>query len=264
MGSVFSPACQGGTVKGSAARMTYRRVAFVFAIALIAAVSAMAITRVVPAPAKAAKHRMVVVIDAGHQGKADNRLEPIGPGSKKRKPRVTSGTSGVATHKPESLINLRVALKLRDELEKRGVKVIMIRTSQNVNIANSRRAKIANAAHADLFIRLHCDGTNNPKIKGLLTLVPANNKWTSKIVKKSARAGRDVQGATLKTTHADDRGIVGRGDMSGFNWAKVPSIIVEMGVMTNREEDRRLATTQYEARLANGMAIGVMRFLAGK
>jgi N-acetylmuramoyl-L-alanine amidase len=257
-------------VKETAIDMTARRATFA-----LLAVAAVLVVMLSPANARtapaatttraiAAAHQRVVVIDAGHQAKADMRREPIGPGSKKRKPRVTSGTSGVVTHKRESVINLQVALKLRDALQKQGVKVIMIRTSQKVDIANSQRAKTANAAHADLFIRLHCDGTTNSKIHGFLTLVPAKNKWTRKIVKSSARAGRDVQTATLKTTHAKDRGIIGRGDMSGFNWSKVPSIIVEMGVMTNRAEDRRLSKKSYQAKLVTGMTAGIMRFLSGK
>jgi N-acetylmuramoyl-L-alanine amidase len=211
-----------------------------------------------------AKRKKVVVIDAGHQAKADSRLEPIGPGSKKRKARVSSGTSGVSTHNRESAINLAIALKLRSALRKRGVTVVMIRTKQNVNISNAKRAKIGNAAHADLVIRLHCDGSTNHSVKGLLTLVPAKNKWTGRIVKKSGRAGKDVQAATLKTTKAHNRGVVSRGDLTGFNWSKVPSVLVEMGLMSNPSEDRKLASKGYQAKLVAGMTNGVMRFLSGK
>ena len=66
--------------------------------------------------ADSAEPTSVVVIDAGHQGRGDSRREPIGPGSKKTKPRVSWGTSGVVSRKAESAINLKVALKLRSEL----------------------------------------------------------------------------------------------------------------------------------------------------
>ena len=206
----------------------------------------------------------VVVIDAGHQLKADMKTESIGPGSSVRKPRVESGASGVATHRPESLDNLQIALRLRDELVKRGVTVVMVRTKQKVDIPNSRRAKIANAAQADLFIRLHCDGVTSSSVKGVLTLVPAKNKWTSHIVKPSTRSGRDIQRAVLKLTHAKNRGIAERGDLSGFNWSKVPTSLIEMGLMSNRAEDRRLASAAYQKKLAVGIANGIMSFLAGK
>jgi len=213
------------------------------------------------APARAQAEQFVVAIDAGHQGKGDMRTEPIGPGSAKRKPRVAGGTRGVVTRKPESKITLQVALKLRTALEKRGVKVVMIRTTQDVNISNSKRAKIASAANADLCIRLHCDGSPNSKVSGVLTLVPAKNKWTGPITAASLRAGKDVQKATLAATGAKDRGISKRGDMTGFNWSKVPCIVVEMGLMTNPAEDRKLASKEYQAKLVDGMTTGVMRFL---
>lgn len=215
-----------------------------------------------PAPVKPAASKGVIVIDPGHQHTGDNSTEPIGPGSSQRKPKVTYGASGVVTHKDESLVNLEVSLKLRDQLQKRGFKVIMVRTSQNVNIANSARAAIANRAHADLFIRIHCDSIGTSSRQGLSTLVPARNQWTGPIVSKSAAAGRAVQKATLAATGAQDRGIVPRSDMSGFNWSKVPSIIVEMGFLSNPAEDRRLNTPSYQDKLAVGLANGVANFVS--
>ena len=206
----------------------------------------------------------VVVIDAGHQAKADLKTEPIGPGSKTRRARVEGGATGVSTHRPESLDNLQIALKLQSDLEKRGVKVIMVRTKQNVDIPNSKRAKIANDAHADLFIRLHCDSSSSSSVKGVLMLVPASNAWTRKIVKPSARAGRDVLAAVLKTTRAKNRGTTKRSDLSGFNWSKVPTALVEMGLMSNPAEDRALASAAYQSKLASGATAGIMTFLSGK
>jgi N-acetylmuramoyl-L-alanine amidase len=215
-------------------------------------------------PAKVALRGFVVVIDAGHQAHTNNTLEPIGPGSSTKKPAVASGTAGVVTRVHESVINLRVALLLRDVLAAAGVKVVMVRTTENVNIPNSKRAAIANAAHAGLFVRLHCDGVTSSSVHGFLTLTPGKNRWTGPILTASARAGRDVQKAAIAATGAFNRGITPRSDMSGFNWSKVPSVIVEMGVMTNPAEDRRLSTSAYEQKLADGIAKGVLAYAAGK
>ena len=228
------------------------------------AVAKSAVTTTPAAKATAKAAGFVVVIDAGHQAHADLKPEPIGPGSKTTKPAVAGGTSGVSTHAPESLINLRVALRLRKALQARGIKVIMVRTSQNVDIPNSKRAKMANAAHAGLLIRLHCDGASSSSVAGLLTLVPGRNAWTGPILSASARAGRDIHAAAITATGARNRGITPRSDMSGFNWSKVPSVIVEMGLMTNPAEDRRLSTASYQQKLADGMAAGIARFAAGK
>ncbi len=218
--------------------------------------------KAIPSPAD--DPAFVVVVDAGHQGHGNYSPEPIGPGSKTTKPAVAGGTSGVVTRVAESVINLRVAMRLRDLLRAEGMRVIMVRTSQNVNIPNSVRARIANEAHAGLLIRLHCDGVRSRSTSGLLTIVPGRNRWTGGIVSASARAGRDIHNATLAATGARDRGIAPRTDMSGFNWSRVPSVIVEMGVMTNPAEDRLLSTGAYEQKLARGISDGIAVFAAGE
>ena len=203
-----------------------------------------------------------VVIDAGHQADADQRSEPIGPGSSQTKPRVESGTEGVVTHAPESRINLEVALKLQKTLEARGVNVVMVRTTQDVNISNSQRAQIANDNNATLFVRLHCDGVGSSSVHGLLMLRPGSNQWTGPIVAPSKTAAAMVGESTLAATGASDRGTTARTDLTGFNWSKVPAILVEMGVMTNATEDRKLSTASYQQALADGMTNGIVAYLA--
>lgn len=216
-----------------------------------------------PATTKSASSG-IVVIDAGHQAHGDSGLEPIGPGASEKKPKVADGTSGTYAPHAESAVNLQVALRLQKALEARGVRVIMVRTTQDVNIANSARAEIANKAHAALFIRLHCDGIGNGSTHGLSTLVPARNRWTAPIVSESTKAGKLVHRAALAATGAADRGVVNRGDLSGFNWSKVPTVLVEMGFMSNAAEDRLLTTPAYQQKLADGMAAGIIDYLATK
>jgi N-acetylmuramoyl-L-alanine amidase len=215
-------------------------------------------------PAVALRPGDVVVIDAGHQAHGDSSLEPIGPGASQMKPKVADGASGPYEPHDESQVNLAVALKLRDELTARGVRVVMVRTSQNVNIANSQRAAIANRAHAALFIRLHCDGISDSSRHGFSTLIPASNQWTRPIVSSSSRAGHLIQAAALRATGASDAGVVNRGDLSGFNWSKVPTVLVEMGFMSNPTEDRSLTTSGYQHKLAVGIANGIMSFVGSR
>lgn len=205
-----------------------------------------------------------VVIDAGHQKRGDSSLEPVGPGASERKAKVAGGARGVATRNPEGEITLAIAKRLRTELESRGIKVIMVRTKQDVNIANSKRAKIANEANADVFIRLHCDGSGSSSTYGLSTLIPGKNQWTGPIVTESKKAGRLVHDAVIASTGANDRGLKSRTDLSGFNWSKVPTVLVEMGFMSNPAEDRKLATEAYQKKLAAGMASGVVKYLESK
>lgn len=215
-----------------------------------------------PAPVKPATS-YVVVIDPGHQANANMSQEPVGPGASTTKPKVEGGASGVVTRRPESLDNLEIALKVRDVLEAQGVTVVMVRTTQKVDIANSKRAKMANAAHADLFLRIHCD-SGPSSVTGILTLVPGRNRWTGPIVSASAKAGNDVQAATVAATGHRNRGVTARTDLSGFNYATVPSVLVEAGMMSNPTEDRQLASAAYQQKLAQGIANGVMRYLNNK
>jgi N-acetylmuramoyl-L-alanine amidase len=202
----------------------------------------------------------IIVIDAGHQSMADTRKEPMGPGSKILKYKVSGGTSGVYTHIPEYKINLQVAKKLQKSLEKEGYKVYMVRTKHDVNISNSKRAKFASKKKADLFIRIHCDGVGSSSIRGFLTLTPEKNKWTKSFYKKSLKASKIIHKEVLKTTKAKDRGIVKRGDLTGFNYSKVPSVLFEMGVMTNVKDDKLLKTKKYQNKLVKGMTNGVNKY----
>jgi N-acetylmuramoyl-L-alanine amidase len=187
--------------------------------------------------------------------------EPIGPGSSETKPKSADGAEGVTTHVRESVVNLEVALKLQKLLEARGVHVVMVRTSENVNISSSQRAEIANRAHAGLFLRPHCDGADNSGPTGIQTLVPASTKWTGTIVAPSTKAGRLVEASVVSATRANDRGITPRSDLAGFNWSKVPSVLVEMGFLSNPAEERRLVSAGYQQPLAEGIADGTMSYL---
>jgi N-acetylmuramoyl-L-alanine amidase len=171
---------------------------------------------------------------------------------------VSSGTSGRYTGNPEYKITLQVAKRLAKSLKKAGYRVYMVRTKNNVNITNKERAEFANKKKADLVIRLHCDGVEgDSSVRGFLTLTPAKNKWTKKIYAKSLKASKKIRKAVLKTTKAPDRGISKRGDLVGFNYSKVPVTLLEMGVMTNKKDDRLLASASYQKKLVKGIVRGV-------
>lgn len=200
-----------------------------------------------------------ICIDAGHQRYGNNALEAIGPGSTTKKPKVTSGTEGQYTHKAESEVNLETAKKLKSILLQRGYKVVMVRETQNVNISNIQRAEIANKNNADIAIRIHCDGSGNSSLHGYFILTPSSsNKFLSaSIVNSSLKLTKCLLPAIQKTTGASNRGISYRDDLTGTNWSKVPTVLVEMGEMNNRTEDYALASSAYQEKMATGMANGI-------
>lgn len=205
----------------------------------------------------------IIVIDPGHQAKGNSEKEPIGPGATQTKAKVTTGATGVATGQTEALLNLKVATLLQQELTKKGYTVIMTRTTNNVDISNSERAQIANKANADAFIRIHANSADNSSAKGVLTMCQsAQNKYNGNIADKSYKLSKLIVDNIAKTTGTNNRGVTRTDDMSGINWCQVPSTIVEMGFLSNTEEDKLLADEFYQKKIVNGIVIGLEEYLA--
>jgi N-acetylmuramoyl-L-alanine amidase len=129
-------------------------------------------------------------------------------------------------------------------------------------MGNIARARIANRAGAALFLRIHADGSEDPSARGTHTLYPALRKgWTDDVYGQSRRAAGIVQRELVGALGFPNRGLQERSDFTGFNWADVPVVLVEMGFMTNRTDDRLLATTAYQQRAAVGLCRGTLGVL---
>lgn len=204
----------------------------------------------------------IVCIDPGHQARSNPDREPIGPGATETKERVRGGTTGVSTRIPEYETVLEISLLLKAELEERGVEVVMTRESNDVDISNAERAQVANQAGADLFVRVHADGAVDEDTHGVSVLYPSGNSWVAPIEEPSLEAADAVRGALVAATGAADGGLAPRSDITGFNWAKVPAILVECGFLTNPIEDKLLNSEDYQQKVAAGIAEGIMAFLA--
>lgn len=204
-----------------------------------------------------AKSKPVICIDAGHQSKGNNAKEPVGPGSRTLKAKVSSGTQGVSTNIPEYKLTLEVALKLEKALQN-DYRITMIRRTHNVDISNSERATRCNQAGADLALRLHADGSNNRSVQGMSFLYPsASSPFTKNIATQSLEIANILSRAVLKETQANSRGIVPRSDLTGFNWSKVPVVLIEMGFMTNPKEDKKLSEAAYQDKIVKGIKEGL-------
>ena len=212
-------------------------------------------------PQRATGGGRVVCIDAGHQIKQNSEKEPIGPGASETKIKVSSGTSGTTTGVPEYQLTLAVALKLQSVLESRGYKVIMCRSSHDVNISNAERASIANNAGAGAFIRIHADGAASASASGASTLAPSgSNPYCASIASSSQSLANSVINAYCAKTGMRNRGVQITDSMTGLNWSQVPVTIIEMGFMTNPGDDQTMQTESFQQAAAEGMADGIDAF----
>lgn len=192
------------------------------------------------------QEKFLVVIDPGHQQKANLNLEPIGPGATTQKYKVTDGTTGVVTKKREAVLVLEMAFVLKEKLEAKGMQVLMTRTSQDVDISNKERATFANNHKANLFLRLHADGSENPNQSGFAVLTPAEDSpYTKEIYAESLQISQMIVNKMRENQQVKVNGIKFRDDLSGFNWSKVPGVLLELGFMSNLEEDKKLSDPQY-------------------
>lgn len=204
------------------------------------------------------KPKKIVALDPGHSGVVASGTEPVGPGSKVRKAKDASGTRGIVTKLPEYKLTLSLAKKMKKLLEDRGYKVIMTRTSNKKAVSCVKRAKIANKAKADIFVRIHADGIDNTSVSGATALYPSkSNPYVGKLSKKSKKLSKCILKAMCKKSGAKNRGLSARNDLSGSNWAKMPVTLIEVGFMTNPKEDKKLKTTKYQNKLAQGMVDGI-------
>lgn len=200
----------------------------------------------------------IVVIDPGHQLRGDSAKEPNGPGSSIMKARVTSGTTGVATGVAEYIMNLDISLKLKTELENRGYTVYMTRSVHEVNISNKERAEYATTVGADVAIRIHGNGSSNSSVYGAEAYVPsAQNPYVSHLAKASNSLGKCVLDAYCKATGFKNRGVFTSDTMTGMNWSSVPVAILEVGYMSNAEEDRKMQDAIIQNNMVQGIANGL-------
>ena len=207
----------------------------------------------------------VIAIDAGHQEHGNFGQEPIGPGSSAMKTKVAGGTRGTTTGVPEYQLTLDISLKLRDLLEEKGYQVVMIRETNDVDITNSERAMVANEANADAFIRVHANGSDSSSANGAMTICQtSSNPYNSEYYEDSKRLSELVLDAYTEATGIRRERVWETDTMSGINWCTVPVTIIELGYMTNPEEDTKMQDNDFQDTMAEGIVAGIEAYLAEK
>lgn len=222
---------------------------------------------------KGGDSRPLIVLDPGHGG--------IDPG--------TVGASGAF----EKKITLAIAKELKRQLEESGRYRVLLTREKDVFVRLGRRVEIAREARGALFVSLHADSIKNRRVRGAAVYTlseTASDAEAAALAAKENRAdaigGLDLAGessevttilidlarretmnlsagfASLLVPELRTNGKVLRNDhrVAGFAVLKapdVPSILVEMGYLSNRQDEKLLLSRAYHRRISMAMVRAV-------
>ena len=206
---------------------------------------------------KNAGSKITIVIDPGHSSTGTQGQEKVSPNSSTTKLKDGLGAEGEYTKVPEHKTNMSVASYLKEELQSRGYNVVMTKNSVEESKSNIERAEVGNKNNADLVVRIHADSSENNSLSGASMHVPANNEFTSSFYKKSKSYGTTILDTYVDQVGMKNRGVIERDDLTGFNWSKVPVVLIEMGFLSNEQDDNFVSNTENHPKIAKAIADGV-------
>ena len=231
----------------------------------------------VRAPSTSAK---TVVLDPGHGGIFGGARSPDG-------------------QIREEIVALEVAVRIKAILQAKGIKVIMTRNN-NAHLADAlvrdlqARADLA-TTDRNMFVSIHANAAANRNAHGIETYIfgePLSeevrqqairengggavgravtdqaieqaNAWTGDLIAQqtlqlSRSLANTVQSSLISKTGARDRGVK-QGPFHVLRNSRIPAVLVEVGFLTHPDEGRRLAKRDYQDRLAQAIASGIIDF----
>lgn len=185
----------------------------------------------------------VIVIDPGHgYGKYAEKLDP--------------GAIGNVT---EQSVNLAVAKQLEQKLTAMGATVVRLRTESEFILTNTRPT-VARAYGADMFISLHCNSALNQQAHGVEVY------YYTPFSQPLAESINDKLSAYYDYTVYKDGTQSSRGEKYSYYWVTLqqdfPSVLVEMGFISNERECMVMADPAYQSGIAQSIADGVKAYFA--
>ncbi|WP_363331132.1 N-acetylmuramoyl-L-alanine amidase [Enterococcus cecorum] len=196
--------------------------------------------------------RKVIFIDPGHGG--DD-------------PGATSYT-GLR----EKDVTLSISKMVRDKLLQYGNKyeVIMSRTDDIYVDFKKERSEMSNRANADIFVSVHVNSGGGGSAKGVEVYwyeydsayqPVVNQKYHNDPIRlrNSERLANSIQNNIIKSTGAVNRG-VRRATYAVVREAKAPAVLIETGYIDNSSEVYKLASKQYQEKIANGIVNGIIEY----
>ncbi len=212
---------------------------------------------------------VVIALDPGHNGgNASHAAEIrkrvwIGNGYKPCNQVGTSTRGGY----PEHAFNFDVALRVKSSLEKFGAKVHMTRsTDTGVGPCVDVRGKLGEKVGADLAVSIHGNGSSLSH-RGFFVMRPGlvagftdDIRTESSVLATAMRSGLSDAGLPIANYYAKNE-IITRTDLGTLNWSDVPIVMIELGNMKNASDAARMTTRQGRTLYANGIVLGIRRYL---
>jgi len=219
-----------------------------------------------------------IVLDPGHGGK-----DP--------------GAVGYSKKNFEKEVVLELALKLKKKLEQQLDVVVLLSRDKDEFVSLQQRTKFANENSADLFISLHCNAHRNSKIDGIEVYYLSTAKTDearaveamenqvvyeyeggkeavkkyddlafiladmaqSEHLEESFNLGANLQTALVNATKAYNRGVK-QANFYVLRGAFMPSVLLEFGFLSNKEEEKKLINSSYQEKLIDSVFIGIRDF----
>ena len=159
---------------------------------------------------------------------------------------------------------MEIGLKLKDALKNKGYNVFMVREKNDVNISNKERALITNKAGCDVFLRLHADAGGSGATGASTITSSIKNPNTRAVQQSSDKFSKIVLEEYVKATGFKNRGISYRDDLTGTNWSTVTNTLIEMGFLSNPEDDRKMSSPEFQDLMINGIVNGIEKYFSEK
>lgn len=162
----------------------------------------------------------------------------------------------------EADVNLAVALLLQQKLTAFGATIVLTRSANELVAPHAStpaaelqaRVDIAKAADADIFVSLHANAHDKAETAGIITFYPPG---------RPTDLARAVQDGVVGETGAVNKG-VRPANFYVLRNSDIPAVLVEMGFLTNRAENARLADPDYQEQLASGIFKGIMSYFLAR
>ena len=135
----------------------------------------------------------------------------------------------------------------------------MVRTKNSGSYSCIDRAQVANSNSAAIFLRVHANAAPKDHSKnGAMTIcITKDNPYISKMYKQSRQLSDIMLAQYVKATGCYNEGVEERDDMIANNWSKVPTTLIELGYMTNKQEDPLMQKAAYQDKMVKGLVDGI-------